>query len=103
MILCLSIEEGEAWLLGDAEAIFEACPHVNKSHLQSYVPDSLCRTWEVLADLMERGGAAALHAMGYDRAHQVQDRPLQQRVRSIQLGTAPEFQRISFNWNEACI
>lgn len=64
-ILCLSIEEGEAWLLGDIDAVTVAYPRTNRNQLLSYIPDSICGTWEILADLVERGGAAALKREGY--------------------------------------
>lgn len=62
---CLAIEEGEAWLLGDANAIKQAYPNVKKSVLASYVNDSICGTWEILADAVFPGGAQALKSNGY--------------------------------------
>jgi len=55
---CLAIEEGEAWLLGDPAAIREAYPHAKQAVLDSYVQDSICGTWEVLADAVHPGGAS---------------------------------------------
>ncbi len=45
---CFAIEEGEAWLLGDMNAIETAYPNVKKPILKSYVQDSICGTWELL-------------------------------------------------------
>lgn len=64
-LLCLAIEEGEAWLLGDPDAVMEAYPNVNRAELMRYEPDSICGTWEFLADLTIKGGARALKSLGY--------------------------------------
>jgi hypothetical protein len=62
---CLAIEEGEAWLLGDRKAVEEAYPKANKAVLNSYVQDSICGTWEIMADAVYAGGAAALKRQGW--------------------------------------
>jgi hypothetical protein len=62
---CLAIEEMEAWFLGDPEAIRAAYPQVNESPLRSYVADSICGTWEVLADVLYPGGATSLKSEPY--------------------------------------
>nr|VFK18437.1 MAG: protein of unknown function (DUF4276) [Candidatus Kentron sp. LFY] len=61
---CLAIEEGEAWLLGDREAILRAYPRAKKSVLKRYKKDSICGTWERLADAIHPGGSKALEAEG---------------------------------------
>ena len=61
---CMAIEEGEAWLLGDIPAIKKAYPMAKDSVLSAYVNDSICGTWECLADAIYNGGAAALDAKG---------------------------------------
>ena len=38
-VLCLSVEEGEAWLLGDIDAVIKAYPQVDKAQLLSYAPE----------------------------------------------------------------
>ena len=63
----IAIEETEAWLLGDREAIVRSFPRAKRSVLDSYVQDSICGTWEKLADALFQGGAAALSADGYPR------------------------------------
>lgn len=62
--ICLCIEEGEAWLLGDKDAVINAYPTAKKAILNSYVNDSICNTWETLADAVYTGGAVALAAKG---------------------------------------
>ena len=61
----IAIEEIEAWLLGDAEAVKAAYPRAKWPVLNRYEPDSICGTWEVLADAVYPGGAAKLKNMGY--------------------------------------
>ena len=62
---CLAIEEGEAWFLGDLEAVIQAYPNSQKSILNAYVNDSICGTWELLADAVYSGGHSDLKAKGY--------------------------------------
>ena len=62
---CLAIEEGEAWLLGDMPAIRTAFSHCKVAVLRKYRNDSICGTWELLANAVEPGGAAALKKGGY--------------------------------------
>jgi len=64
-IFCLAIEEGEAWLLGDMAAIKQAYPNAKQAVLASYVNDSVCGTWEKLADAVYPGGAHALSTRGW--------------------------------------
>ena len=61
----IAIEEGEAWLLGDRDAVKTAYPNAKDSVLNSYVQDSICGTWEILADAIHTGGSANLKRMGY--------------------------------------
>lgn len=65
---CLAIEEGEAWLLGDVAAIKAAYPRAKDRVLQSYVQDSICGTWEKLADAITPGGAQKLKQAGRQAA-----------------------------------
>lgn len=55
-IFSIAVEEVEAWILGDREAIQQAYPHVRMQVLKNYVQDSICGTWEVLADAVYPGG-----------------------------------------------
>ena len=61
----IAIEEIEAWLLGDAEAVKAAYPRAKRPVLDRYEPDSICGTWEVLADAVYPGGSAQLKKLGY--------------------------------------
>jgi hypothetical protein len=62
---CFAIEEGEAWLLGDRDAVKAAYPAARDDVLQSYVNDSICGTWERLADAVYPGGSKSLAAKGW--------------------------------------
>lgn len=59
-VFCIAIEEVEAWLLGDEAAILAAYPSAKLQQLHTYVQDSICGTWEVLADVIYPGGTSKL-------------------------------------------
>ncbi len=61
----IAIEETEAWLLGDRSAVLTAYPRARTAVLDSYVPDSICGTWVMLADAVQRGGSRALKKAGW--------------------------------------
>ena len=61
----IAIEESEAWLLGDREAVVAAYPNARQPILDGYVQDSICGTWEVLADAVHAGGSAQLRKAGW--------------------------------------
>ena len=61
----IAIEEGEAWLLGDREAVKAAHPRAKDAVLDGYGQDSICGTWEVLANAVHPGGAARLQQSGW--------------------------------------
>ncbi|WP_171974859.1 hypothetical protein [Leptolyngbya sp. 'hensonii'] len=62
---CLAIEEGEAWYLGDIDAIKAAYPEAKDAVLNSYANDDICGTWEKLADAVFPGGAQSLSKQGW--------------------------------------
>jgi len=62
---CIAIEEGEAWFLGDIPAIKIAYPKAKDTVLNVYKNDSICGTWEILADAIFHGGSQALLATGW--------------------------------------
>ena len=62
---CIAIEEGEAWLLGDLPTIKVAYPNANNDVLSRYENDSICGTWELLADAVFQGGANRLKKEGW--------------------------------------
>ena len=66
----LAIEEIEAWLLGDKNAIRVGFPRAKLSALKSYRQDSICGTWELLADAVYPGGSSTLKAEGWPRIGQ---------------------------------
>lgn len=55
-VFCIAVEEIEAWMLGDEIAILSAYPKARAQILHSYRQDSICGTWEVLADVVYPGG-----------------------------------------------
>lgn len=61
----LAIEEMEAWFLGDRDALLAAYPRAKKDVLGRYVQDSICGTWELLADAIYPGGQGAVHKVGW--------------------------------------
>lgn len=62
---CIAIEEGEAWLLGDSPAIKVAYPNSKDDVLNRYENDSICGTWELLADAVSQDGADRLRNEGW--------------------------------------
>jgi len=61
---CIAVEEMEAWLLGDPQAVQRAYPKAKSRLLNDYLPDSIIGTWEALADAVYVGGCAALRKRG---------------------------------------
>jgi hypothetical protein len=66
----LAIEEIEAWYLGDQEALLKAYPKAKRDILSRYIQDSICGTWEVLADAVHPGGSAAIKRVGFPASGQ---------------------------------
>jgi len=66
----IAIEEGEAWLLGDRNAVKTAYPRAKKQVLNAYVQDSICGTWEKLADAVYPGGSQKLKQLGFPHTGQ---------------------------------
>lgn len=67
----LAIEEMEAWYLGDRQAILSAYPKAKMAVLDSYEQDSICGTWECLADAVYPGGSVAIRKAGWPLPGQV--------------------------------
>ncbi len=61
----LAIEEMEAWFLGDRQALLAAYPQAKKDVLGRYVQDSVCGTWELLADAIYPGGSVEIRKAGW--------------------------------------
>lgn len=88
-----AIEEGEAWYLGDLTAIRSAYPHAKKGILDGYEQDSICGTWEVLADAITKGGSKALkkggwHVIGAEKHKWAEEIP---RYMDIEANRSPSF------------
>ncbi len=67
----LALEEIESWYIGDMRAIRAAYPVVRDRALGTYIQDSCCGTWEVLADAIHPGGSHALKSAGWPIPGQV--------------------------------
>lgn len=67
----IAIEEGEAWMLGDCNAVKAAYPRAKDQVLNAYVQDSICGTWEKLADAVYPGGSQRLRQLGWPHTGQV--------------------------------
>jgi hypothetical protein len=61
----IAIEEIEAWYLGDIEAIKKAYKKAKHDVLDSYIQDSICNTWEKLADAIYPGGSSKLRKLSF--------------------------------------
>ncbi|MCL2853462.1 MAG: DUF4276 family protein [Defluviitaleaceae bacterium] len=64
-LFCLAVEEFEAWYLGDLQAIQKAYPSADMRILGSYINDSVCGTWELLANAIYKGGHKVLKNKGW--------------------------------------
>lgn len=62
---CIAIEEMEAWLLGDRKALLAAYPYAKTSILDGYLQDSICNTWELMADAITKEMSRGLKKKGY--------------------------------------
>jgi len=67
----LAIEEIEAWYLGNRDALLQAYPRARQDVLARYVQDSVCGTWELLADALHPGGSAAIKRAGWPLPGQI--------------------------------
>lgn len=70
-LIRLSIEEIEAWYLGDRNALLTAYPKTRKEVLAKYEQDAICGTWELLADAIYPGGSAAIKKAGWPLPGQI--------------------------------
>lgn len=55
-IYAIAVKEMEAWLLGDEEAIWQAYPNARRGYLKEYQQDTICDTWQVLANMLYSDG-----------------------------------------------
>ena len=70
-LIRLAIEEIEAWYFGDSMAIKTAYPNAKVAVLNTYAQDSICGTWEILADAVVAGGSKAIKKNGWAAVGQV--------------------------------
>ena len=61
----------EAWYFGDQQALTTAYPKAKVEVLQRYQQDSVCGTWELLADAIYPGGSAAIKKAAWPLPGQV--------------------------------
>lgn len=67
----LAIEEMEAWYFGDRQALTTAYPKAKVDVLNRYAQDSVCGTWELLADAIHPGGSAVIKKAGWPLPGQI--------------------------------
>lgn len=65
VVMAIAIEELEAWLLGDRDALQKAYPDIDVTVLEAYEQDSVVGTWEVLARAILGPRAERLIKAGY--------------------------------------
>ena len=90
----LAIEEVEAWMLADQHALKRAFPGFKPAALKKYEQDSVCGTWEVMADAVYPGGAAGLKAQGQHAVGQARSQwaSVMARLMDVENHISPSFQ-----------
>lgn len=64
-VIGISVEEMESWLLGDRQAVAQAYPNAPLAAIEDYRQDSICGTWEVLAEAIYGNSADRIIKIGY--------------------------------------
>ena len=64
LLVRFAIEELESWFLGDIEALKLSFTNPKLNLFRDYQQDSICGTWELLADIVYEGGYAELQQFG---------------------------------------
>jgi hypothetical protein len=67
----MAIEEAEAWYLGDRAALNRAFPQAQLRKLDGYIQDSICGTWELLAEATHPGGMRTIRQSGWPLPGQI--------------------------------
>lgn len=100
----LAIEEMEAWLLGDRDAIKKAYPKAKISVLKGYGQDSVCGTWEVLADVVYPGGSVALKKKNHREIGTMKHEWARQigSYMNIEANTSPSFCKLRDGLRKVC-
>ena len=96
-VIGISVEETEAWLMADEQALFEAYPQADLTVLSEYVQDSVCGTWEVLCRILLREKAPGLIRVGYPAIGQYKQEWAYNIARNMDPGRnkSPSFIRFS--------
>ncbi|MFO1434586.1 MAG: DUF4276 family protein [Candidatus Competibacteraceae bacterium] len=91
----LAIEEVEAWYFGDRDALLAAYPQAKVRVLDEYVQDSLCDTWEKLADAIHPGGRSIIKKIGWPESGEVKCRWAEQigPKMAIERNCSPSFRK----------
>jgi hypothetical protein len=64
-VIGICVEETEAWLMADEQALLEAYPDADMPVFKEYIQDSVCGTWEKLCEVLLHEKAAGLIRIGY--------------------------------------
>lgn len=64
LLVRFAVEELESWFLGDVEALKKAFTNPKIHLLKDYEQDSICGTWELLAEVVYDGGLSELKELG---------------------------------------
>lgn len=92
----LAIEEMEAWYLGDSQSILKAYPRAKREVIARYLQDSVCGTWELLADAVYPGGSAAIKKTGWPLPGQIKHEWAEKITpfMDINQNTSPSFMKL---------
>ena len=92
----LAIEEMEAWYLGDRQSILKAYPRAKRDVIDRYAQDSVCGTWELLADAIYPGGIAAIKKSGWPLPGQIKHEWAEKITpfMDINQNTSPSFMKL---------
>ncbi len=91
----IAIEEIEAWYFGDQSALFGAFPKAKQVVVSAYIQDSICGTWERLADAIYPGGSKALPKSAWPAAGEAKHDWAKKIGPLMEVGrnTSPSFQK----------
>ena len=92
----LAIEEMEAWYLGDRQSILQAYPRAKRDVIGRYAQDTVCGTWELLADAVYPGGSAAIKKTGWPLPGQIKHEWAEKITpfMDINQNTSPSFMKL---------